>query len=271
MSTSIRQQLQEAVTLAKQGKKGEAQSLVSDVLQRSPDSADAWILMAQLVDDPTRQLECWKKASALRPEDIRIQANVARLQPDEPEFSPYLTDTSSAVSNAKSPSLTPTEKPKVLVRYRSPAILLPTIILAFVVLAGYMWFYQPSNPCSAYQMFKTVEPLEQSLLKYQDALDLAASTPRFGLAEPVSAMQQIRTDTEALVVAECAQDAKTALLEYMKWGNEGMIAFMAVDEAGASASLELARFYRQRYEDELYEMWIASITVIRPQFNTQGR
>lgn len=97
MITSVRQQLQEAVTLAKQGNKVEAQARVSDVLQSHPESADAWILMAQLVDDPVRQLECWRKASNLKPDDMRIQANIARLAKAEDEFSPYITPPTAAL------------------------------------------------------------------------------------------------------------------------------------------------------------------------------
>lgn len=99
---SDRQQLQQAVSLAKQGQKFEAINIVSDVLKNNQDNADAWILMAQLVDDQGRALECWRKAAQLRPDDARIQANIARL---EPGFSPYLDGTTDAAVQAVVPQV----------------------------------------------------------------------------------------------------------------------------------------------------------------------
>lgn len=99
---SDRQQLQQAVSLAKQGQKFEAINIVSEVLKNNQDNADAWILMAQLVDDQGRALECWRRAAQLRPDDQRIQANIARL---EPGFSPYLDGTTDAAVQAVVPQV----------------------------------------------------------------------------------------------------------------------------------------------------------------------
>jgi hypothetical protein len=91
-ASSARQQLREAVNHAKQGNKSEAINIVLDILKNDQSNADGWILMAQLVDDPAKALDCWRRAATLKPDDMRIRANIAKLEAfnQESEFSPYL-------------------------------------------------------------------------------------------------------------------------------------------------------------------------------------
>ncbi len=55
---SERVMLRQAVEMARTGKRTEAGKLVSDVLDYNPENAEAWAIMAQLVDDPALEIRC---------------------------------------------------------------------------------------------------------------------------------------------------------------------------------------------------------------------
>ncbi|GAB4477222.1 MAG: hypothetical protein Kow00124_20150 [Anaerolineae bacterium] len=55
---SERVMLHQAVEMARSGQRTEAGKLVSDVLDYNPENAEAWAIMAQLVDDPALEIRC---------------------------------------------------------------------------------------------------------------------------------------------------------------------------------------------------------------------
>lgn len=71
--------LQEAIILAKRGKRKEAEVRVSTILTHEPQNADAWIVMAQLTTDQQRAAECWRYVLQLRPGDEKARAALQKL------------------------------------------------------------------------------------------------------------------------------------------------------------------------------------------------
>lgn len=62
--------------------------------------------------------------------------------------------------------------------------------------------------------------------RWNDGIQLAATTPKIALSSPVGNLQAIRRDLEDLTVNECLRDAKTLLIEHMNLAIEGFFAFM---------------------------------------------
>jgi len=83
--------VRQAVELAKAGQKDEARKLVASVLQQDGNNPDAWIVMAQLVDEPQKAIDCWRQVVRLRPGDEKAKQQIERLQsklasPPPPQF-----------------------------------------------------------------------------------------------------------------------------------------------------------------------------------------
>ncbi len=72
--------IRQAVELAQTGDKTQARSLVSSVLQDDPSNADAWVVMAQLVESPEEAIECMKRVLSLRPNDRHARRYLAYLE-----------------------------------------------------------------------------------------------------------------------------------------------------------------------------------------------
>jgi immune inhibitor A len=85
--------LHRAVELAKAGRKDEAMPIVAALIRQNPNDAQAWLVMAQLVDDPQQAADCMRHVVELRPDDPKMQNLLARLEaraqaaqpPPEPE------------------------------------------------------------------------------------------------------------------------------------------------------------------------------------------
>jgi thioredoxin-like negative regulator of GroEL len=72
--------LAQALELAKAGNRAEALPIVAEVIRVDRNNARAWILMARIVDDPEKALQCWQQVARLKPDDPRIQEEIARLK-----------------------------------------------------------------------------------------------------------------------------------------------------------------------------------------------
>ncbi|MBN1430023.1 MAG: tetratricopeptide repeat protein, partial [Anaerolineae bacterium] len=77
---SEQDRLAQAVELVKAGKHAEAQEIVAEVIRADRNNARAWILMAKIVDDPEKALQCWQQVARLKPDDPRVQEEIARLK-----------------------------------------------------------------------------------------------------------------------------------------------------------------------------------------------
>src|SRR5262249_49518897 len=66
--------------LVKEGKRFEARRLIADELNRHPGNADAWIVMAQLVDDRERAIYYLKRALEINPDEQRARYHLEKLR-----------------------------------------------------------------------------------------------------------------------------------------------------------------------------------------------
>ena len=71
--------LRTAIRLLRKGERDAAFDLVKQELNDNPQNVDAWIVMAQLVDDPRRAIYCWKKVLDFRPDDVRARQRLIEL------------------------------------------------------------------------------------------------------------------------------------------------------------------------------------------------
>lgn len=90
-------EIQQAIALAKAGKKEEARAIVEPLVDRDPANAEAWLVLAQVEEDPGRALGCMERVVALRPNDARAGRLMERIQAKqsrsgaEPVHPPKLT------------------------------------------------------------------------------------------------------------------------------------------------------------------------------------
>src|SRR5437867_1865565 len=66
--------------LVQDGNNFEARRLVADEINRCPQNADAWIVMAQLVEDRERAIYYLERSLELRPDDDRARRQLDRLK-----------------------------------------------------------------------------------------------------------------------------------------------------------------------------------------------
>jgi len=81
-----------------------------------------------------------------------------------------------------------------------------------------------ANNKAAYD--KAILPLNDVLARYKDAMDLAGKTSRIALAAPVSNLQNLKRETDALVVPACLGLAKGNLTTGMNAINTAFLNFM---------------------------------------------
>ncbi len=81
--------------------------------------------------------------------------------------------------------------------------------------------------CPKEQAIDVLKDLEMISAEYDDAFNLANNTPRIQLAQPISELQRIKRDTEALAVPECLQSAQENTVLSMERAIEGFMLFMA--------------------------------------------
>ena len=86
----IDQEVRQAITLARQGDKAQAQELLKQALKRDPDNVDAWVVLAQVVENRDEAITYMKRAVNLQPDDERARRYLDYLlqQQDKPVEKP---------------------------------------------------------------------------------------------------------------------------------------------------------------------------------------
>jgi hypothetical protein len=75
----IDQEVLQAIFLARQGNKSQAQELLKQVLRRNPDNAEAWVVLAQLVENREEAISSMRRAVRLRPDNQRARRYLDQL------------------------------------------------------------------------------------------------------------------------------------------------------------------------------------------------
>lgn len=81
-------------------------------------------------------------------------------------------------------------------------------------------------PCTRTQYLEVLGALPA---QWDDAFDLARSTPRMTIAPLIAELQAIRRETEVINVPACAVEAHRHLVEYMSLSIDGFVSFLASD------------------------------------------
>lgn len=69
--------------------------------------------------------------------------------------------------------------------------------------------------------------LEQEVIRFQDAYNVALATSRIQLAGPVADMQEIRRATDNVVIPQCMTYAHALAVDGMDSATNGVLAFMS--------------------------------------------
>lgn len=81
-------QLQQAITFAREGHRAEARQIVTGLLRQSQADYRPWVVLSQLVDDPAQSVDCLRRAARLRPDLTRIQDMLAQAENKLPPSTP---------------------------------------------------------------------------------------------------------------------------------------------------------------------------------------
>lgn len=108
---------------------------------------------------------------------------------------------------------------------------------------------------------KAIAPLNEIYARYKDARTVAGATARIALAVPVSNMQSIKREADALVVAKCLSFAKTTLTGGMESVTAAYVDFM---QQGSSVSflMGLGDTAFTAYEQELLRQKLCDFTIM---------
>lgn len=90
MSSSLPDDLAQAVARLRARRLGEARALLTDHLRREPRSDHAWFLLSLTVEEPRRQRDCLQRALQLNLEHAYAREQLAELddQPSAPSAAP---------------------------------------------------------------------------------------------------------------------------------------------------------------------------------------
>ena len=110
---------------------------------------------------------------------------------------------------------------------------------------------QMQAECGASAFEAGAQKLSALTKRWDDAQALASSTSRIALSGPVSNMQGIKRDVEAVQLPACLLPAKGALSASMSSTIQGFMSFMTQDSSGSSNSLAAARVDAEKYLAEL--------------------
>lgn len=103
---NVNEQLREAASLIKQGRKREAGQIVQTILQMDKENAQAWWLMANLLDEESKVISCLERVLKIQPEHTGAQELLARLRPATTNLSDLFAEAEKEVAGNASPKKT---------------------------------------------------------------------------------------------------------------------------------------------------------------------
>ena len=113
MSSSLPDDLAEAVVLLRARRMGEARALLIDSLGRHPRADQGRFLLSLAVDDPSQQRDCLQRALQINPQHANARERLAELNDDAPlpAAAPALAPLPPAAAVAPAPTAPPTRTP----------------------------------------------------------------------------------------------------------------------------------------------------------------
>ena len=113
----------------------------------------------------------------------------------------------------------------------------------------------PDDPCSSENLPTTVQGLNDLMREFDNASQLATSTPAQQMQNVISNLQRIRRDAEDSQIPACLGDLKTHQLNHMNLVIQSLIAFVG----GASQEDLKAGLENARKEHDLYSLEIVRL------------
>ncbi len=118
------------------------------------------------------------------------------------------------------------------------------IVALIVIISGAIYYHQKKEQERAAIEAKRaaqIETLQKLAYRWDDALNVAASTGRLALNGPVQELQRIRRETKDAEVPECLSVAKANLVAGMDAFIDGFLQFMQNDDAASSRKINEAK------------------------------
>jgi hypothetical protein len=113
----------------------------------------------------------------------------------------------------------------------------------------------PDDPCSSENLPTTVQGLNDLMREFDNASQLATSTPAQQMQNVISNLQRIRRDAEDSQIPACLGDLKTHQLNHMNLVIQSLIAFVG----GASQEDLKVGLENARKEHDLYSLEIVRL------------
>ncbi|HLO31094.1 MAG TPA: hypothetical protein VK249_18240 [Anaerolineales bacterium] len=140
--------------------------------------------------------------------------------------------------------------------------LLPLYLLSLSACNGRPIAAQPAvvstmtlDPCSSENLPATVQPVNDLMREFDDASQIASSTPVQGLTDIISNLQRIRREAEDVQVPPCLGTLKTHQLNHMNLMIQTLIAFVGgANQETLKNGLEMARKEHDLYSLEIVRL-----------------
>jgi len=135
--------------------------------------------------------------------------------------------------------------------FTTSLISLFALLCIVLVVGGVGWHYF-YGPCGVTRVKAASEKLSAQNQVFDDAYNVASSTARISLAQPVSELQRIQRETDAVPVPACMETAKTELVLSMDAAVKGFLAFMANEsDSQVSTLFDSSVDHLMKFSDEM--------------------
>lgn len=116
-------------------------------------------------------------------------------------------------------------------------IIIGLIALVVVAGAGFGWYYF-LGPCGVNKVKAAKTEFSDLISEYQDAMDVASSTPRISLSGPIGKLQDIKRKVDDIEFPACMEAAQRFTVAGMEKSIDGFISFMGqADDSVVNSSL----------------------------------
>ena len=101
-----------------------------------------------------------------------------------------------------------------------------TVVIILIIVGGGGYYYL-FGPCGINKVNASKDKIEDILDEFYDAYEVASSTSRIALANPVGEMQDIKRRAEDIEVPVCMDQVKSNYIKGMKKAINGFLSFMS--------------------------------------------
>jgi len=227
---------------------------------------DAWLLLAQAMDDPERKADCYRMVIQLDPKNLPAQEELRKIinailqQPGQAEspakISPIISETATEQERR---TFHPTKKPakslqqanpigrrigvsptelKILVVTALSFIVLITALLGFTIFRTIDYNNQATQTAVAAQ--GTASAYMMCRLQFEDEMTdifsrffrqqlIAETTSRINLPEQISRLEDIRNEAWSMQSKSCARELHPRFMDYLDKTISSYVAFSGDD------------------------------------------